>query len=278
MGKFDKDATAEIKEPEQEITPCPPGTFVGGGMSTDGKIIVKDCSCNTVFSFLAKSSRLKIGDTNKPGRIVIKDENNQDSLIFASKTSRFSIRINGRRTLHFDANTSTMTLGNRGYNGILQILDEQGNERILLDGNTGDIRLSGADCAEEFDVLYKKDAPPGTVLVFNDKGNLEPSYKEYDKKVAGVVSGAGEFRPGIVLDTDNNNDNRVPVALSGKTFCNVYASNDAIEVGDMLTTSSIFGHAMKASDHNLAFGSVLGKALSPLKHGKGLIPILVSLQ
>jgi hypothetical protein len=68
------------------------------------------------------------------------------------------------------------------------------------------------------------------------------------------------------------------VALIGKTYCKVDASNGAIEVGDLLTVSSIPGHAMKASDPARAFGAVLGKALRPLGSGRGLIPILVALQ
>jgi hypothetical protein len=35
---------------------------------------------------------------------------------------------------------------------------------------------------------------------------------------------------------------------------------------------------MKASDPARAFGAVIGKALHPLQEGRGLIPILVSLQ
>jgi hypothetical protein len=51
-----------------------------------------------------------------------------------------------------------------------------------------------------------------------------------------------------------------------------------IEVGDLLTTSSCSGHAMKASDPFRAFGAVIGKALRPLASGRGKIPVLVALQ
>ena len=68
------------------------------------------------------------------------------------------------------------------------------------------------------------------------------------------------------------------VALLGKVFCNVDASYGSIEVGDLLTTSDTPGHAMKASDASRAFGTVIGKALRPLRHGKALVPILVALQ
>ena len=46
----------------------------------------------------------------------------------------------------------------------------------------------------------------------------------------------------------------------------------------MLTSSPTQGHAMKAIDHGRAFGAVVGKALRPLDSGRGLIPILITLQ
>jgi hypothetical protein len=65
----------------------------------------------------------------------------------------------------------------------------------------------------------------------------------------------------------------------GKVYCKVDAQSGDISVGDLLTTSSTPGHAMKADDPLKAFGCVIGKALQSLPAGqKGLIPILVALQ
>jgi rRNA processing protein Krr1/Pno1 len=61
-------------------------------------------------------------------------------------------------------------------------------------------------------------------------------------------------------------------------YCKVDARHGSIEVGDLLTTSDTPGHAMKATDSLKAFGSVIGKALRPLKEGQALIPILIALQ
>jgi hypothetical protein len=156
---------------------------------------------------------------------------------------------------------------------------------------TGDIRLLNADCAEDFDVSTNggQTIEPGTVMVLNDVGSLDPSCQAYDKKVAGVISGAGGYKPGIVLDTHHREEEldqeseddlgrRMPVALVGKVYCKVDATLSAIEIGDLLTTSSTEGHAMKATDPIKAFGTVIGKALKPLKEGKGMIPVLVALQ
>src|SRR5260370_20666422 len=57
----------------------------------------------------------------------------------------------------------------------------------------------GSDCAEDFDVAPTAEIEPGTVMVLSDNGALRPSQDPYDKKVAGVISGAGDCRPGLIL-------------------------------------------------------------------------------
>jgi hypothetical protein len=143
---------------------------------------------------------------------------------------------------------------------------------------TGDIHLPNADCAEDFDVSGVAKAEPGTVMVLGNGGGLSESQQAYDKRVAGVISGAGNYKPGIVLDKRQTSGNRQPIALMGKVFCKVDAQFGAIEVGDLLTTSPTPGHAMKTSDPLKAFGAVIGKALRPMAEGQGLIPILIALQ
>lgn len=143
---------------------------------------------------------------------------------------------------------------------------------------TGDVKLINADCAEDFDIADLAKAEPGTVMVIDSEGALQESYRAYDKRVAGVISGAGSYKPALILDKQESSKNRMPIALMGKVYCKVDASYGAIEVGDLLTTSPTLGHAMKADDPMKAFGSVIGKALRPLASGEGLIPILIALQ
>jgi len=143
---------------------------------------------------------------------------------------------------------------------------------------TGDIRLTNADCAEDFNIGTVTSVEPGTVMVLGEEGALFPSQHAYDKCVAGVISGAGDYKPGIVLDKQQSDSVRQPVGLLGKVYCKVDAQYGAIEIGDLLTTSPTPGHAMKADDQVKAFGSVIGKALRPQAEGAGLIPILIALQ
>jgi hypothetical protein len=158
----------------------------------------------------------------------------------------------------------------------------QGN--VEIDGDltvSGDVQLlvPKGDCAEDFEMLGGQDLGPGSVVVIDSAGALKQSDKAYDKRVAGVISGARDLRPGIVLGRQQaHEDNRMPVALVGRVYCKVDARYASVEVGDLLTTSPTPGHAMKAHDHVQAFGAVIGKALDSIESGQGLIPILVALQ
>ena len=142
---------------------------------------------------------------------------------------------------------------------------------------TGDIRLPNADVAEEFAVVDGRAVDPGTVMVLDDDGAVAAGTEPYDPRVVGVAAGAGDYRPGIVLDRREDRG-RTALALVGKTYCRVDAQYGRVRVGDLLTTSGTAGHAMRVADPRRAFGAVLGKALQPLHEGRSLIPILVVLQ
>lgn len=100
-----------------------------------------------------------------------------------------------------------------------------------------------------------------------------------DRRVAGIASGAGGVMPGMVMSQEGSiADGKQPVAPTGRVYCWADASAGAIEPGDLLTTSETPGHAMKVADHARARGAVLGKAMTGLKEGKGLVLVLVTLQ
>jgi hypothetical protein len=142
----------------------------------------------------------------------------------------------------------------------------------------GDVCLPrGADFAESFAVAGEA-IDPGTVVVISDEDTVRASTDPYDPRVAGVVSGAGPLKPGVILSENRRDDGRRPLALAGRTWCKVDAAYGAIAVGDLLTSSATPGHAMKAADPSRAPGAVIGKALRAWHSGTGLIPILVVLQ
>jgi hypothetical protein len=184
------------------------------------------------------------------------------------------VAVTGQITAHDVAVTGEITARDVAVTGHITAHDVE----VTGDIRCHDVVLSGGDCAEDFDIAGLDAVDPGTVMVIDEAGSLRPCQNAYDKKVTGVISGAGDYKPGIILDKRSSTSNRLPLALLGKVYCKVDAEHVPIEIGDLLTTSSTAGHAMKACDPLKAFGSVIGKALRPMEGGKGLIPILVALQ
>jgi hypothetical protein len=173
-----------------------------------------------------------------------------------------------------------MRLGNNGNLGIGSSIRNP-EERLEVEGNLlvrGDVRLAGADCAEDFDVDESQPLEAGMVMVIGEEERLCRCGQAYDQRVAGVLSGAGDCRPGIVLGKRSSPAGRLPLALTGRVYCKVDADYSPIGVADLLTTSPTPGHAMKATDRVRAFGAIIGKALRPFPQGRGLIPILVGRQ
>jgi hypothetical protein len=137
----------------------------------------------------------------------------------------------------------------------------------------------GADLAERFSVSEDK-ADPGTLLIIDaaKPGHLTISTRAYDTKVAGIVSGAGGVNPGLTLHQAGVMEGDTEVAIAGRVYVKATSINGAIEPGDLLTTSDRPGYAMKASDPDRSHGAVIGKAMTALDHGEGLVLVLVNLQ
>ena len=138
----------------------------------------------------------------------------------------------------------------------------------------------GADLSEQFEVTGRE-PEPGMVVSIDPKnpGELVVSRQAYDRAVAGVISGAGGVQPGMLMGQDGSiADGDHPVALTGRVWCHCDATSNAIQPGDLLTTSDVPGHAMKVTDHVRAQGAIIGKAMTSLTDGRGLVLVLVTLQ
>ncbi len=150
--------------------------------------------------------------------------------------------------------------------------------------------LRGADLSEQFVVKSVVDSAedaqaeqvqPGMVVSIDpaSAGRLVVSSRTYDRRVAGIISGAGGLKPAMVVSqTGSVADGNLPVALSGRVYCWADASTGSIEPGDLLTTSGIPGHAMKVTNYRKAQGAIIGKAMTPLAKGRGLVLVLITLQ
>jgi hypothetical protein len=168
---------------------------------------------------------------------------------------------------------SLVMLGGPGVSGHILLCDQDGTVSVALDGQSGDVSLGHADCAEEFDV--EDDVVPGVVVAIGPSGRLTLARDPYDPRVVGIVSGLGRYRPGLVLDARATGRRRLPVAVMGKVMCLVDADHGVVRPGSLLTTSSRPGHAMVVQDQQRAFGCVIGKSLSEVSSGIGVAQVLV---
>ena len=177
--------------------------------------------------------------------------------------------------------------------GQITLYDNTGAPSIEIDGSYGGTgRIStqellitgGSDLSENFNIntLHPEFKPmPGMVVSIDPKntGELMVSSTAYDRRVAGIISGAGGVNPGLLMGQKNSvADGANAVALTGRVYCWADATKDAIEPGDLLTSSNTPGHAMKVKNYAQSQGAILGKSMSVLKEGKGLVLVLVSLQ
>lgn len=153
--------------------------------------------------------------------------------------------------------------------------------QIMNDGTVSVpvLQINGADIAEPFE-LSSKEFAKGSVVSIDAKnpGKVAISNHAYDKGVAGILSGANGIHPGIRLKQEGFNDRGEEVALSGRVYALADASYSSIKPGDLLTTSDTPGHCMKVISRSKAQGAIIGKAMTSLKHGRGMVLVLVTLQ
>jgi hypothetical protein len=155
--------------------------------------------------------------------------------------------------------------------------------RVLTTGEArSDVGFTtpAADFAEMMPAVDGLEA--GDVLVIGPDGRLTLSTEPYQASVAGVYSTRPGFLGGQPVDEELTN--HVPLAVVGIVPVKVSAENGPIRPGDLLTTSTIPGHAMLATpivlDGHTFYpsGVVIGKALEALDEGTGVIQMLVVLQ
>lgn len=145
--------------------------------------------------------------------------------------------------------------------------------RVSRNGNvyaSGAFSSGGADVAER--VLISEEVEPGDVLEIDPEhpGYYRKARGPYSKLVSGVVSSA----PGLVLGAVQT-ERRVLLTLQGTILVKATTENGPIRPGDLLTTSSTTGYAMRCLDLQRCDGSLIGKALGSLDAGTGVVLMLV---
>lgn len=270
-------------------------------------VILANGGGNVGIGIIASDARLHVD-----GDLRLQSPNNNTFLMAVDNNGDFNFVGDGNRDLVRidDANGNTRFLDpDANATVIIRPRDaaaEIGGEIRLMSGaglantieldanwaNTGRGRIrtdeleieGGADISEQFAVSgINVDLQPTEGMLVSiaadQPGELKITTEAYDKKVAGVISGANGIRTGLYLgQKDSEADGEYPVALMGRVYLLADASFGPIEAGDLLTSSSVPGYAMKVSDYEKAKGAIIGKAMSGLEEGQGYVLILVSLQ
>jgi hypothetical protein len=176
---------------------------------------------------------------------------------------------------YFIGNGSQLTGigGTYGNANVVTLLSAFGSNTISTTGNITSGNVSAlnfnsmsADLAEKYtsDQAY----PPGTVLVFGGTSQVTACANSEDHRAAGVVS----TLPAYLMNTELSGVT-VAMALAGQVPCRVVGP---VAKGDVLTTSTVAGHAKTLDFSQFRPGCIVGKALEDCGPGLHTILIFVS--
>nr|BAL55180.1 hypothetical protein HGMM_F23G10C33 [uncultured Acetothermia bacterium]BAL60221.1 hypothetical protein HGMM_OP4C857 [Candidatus Acetothermum autotrophicum] len=164
----------------------------------------------------------------------------------------------------------TITYGNppscTNTGAIFRIERTTGN--VCADGS---FNSGGADVAEY--VRVSEAVEPGDVLELDPTkpGHYRKARGAYSHLVAGVVS----TQPGVILGARGQSEGKVLLALIGRVPVRATTENGPIRPGDLLTSSSKPGYAMRCESAHKCEGAIIGKALEALDVGEGVILMLL---
>jgi hypothetical protein len=206
-----------------------------------------------------------LDDTSKPGWFVKADSRtNTEQFAVWYIPSGTNPRTNEYSVYLVDAAGNSTTRGN-----------------IFAGGNisaNGTIYAKFQDVAEW--VPSRETLSAGMLVVLDRErtNHVVASRQAYDTAIAGVVSP----EPGLVLG--EGGDGRYTIATTGRVRVRVDATRSAIAIGDLLVASDVPGTAQRSTPVDIGGatfhrpGTIVGKALEPLKGGTGDILVLLSLQ
>lgn len=113
----------------------------------------------------------------------------------------------------------------------------------------------------------------GDIIAFTSKGYFK-SETPYDPLIIGVVS----INPAVSLSIQGDiGDKTIPVISSGNVEVKVTSQNGNIEVGDLITASSVPGAGMKATKTGYVIGTALDSYSSNDPNAIGKINITLNL-
>ncbi|XDD52266.1 discoidin domain-containing protein [Leptospira sp. WS92.C1] len=144
---------------------------------------------------------------------------------------------------------------------------------------SGTVRIStgkNADCIARFFPVNSSDViSEGDILVMGEDGRLQKAKSANATHAIGVAVKSAALLFGGEAPTEGTH---WLVAVSGVVTVNADASAYPIQPGNLLVTGLTGGHAVRVSAESLRPGSLFGKALTPLRGGRGQIQMLLCFQ
>jgi hypothetical protein len=145
---------------------------------------------------------------------------------------------------------------------------ERSTGRVFSDGA---YFAGGADVAEY--IAVSEPVEPGDVVELDPHNpkHYRKARAAYSTLLAGVIS----TQPGVVLGARTQSEGRALLALVGRVPVKATTENGPIRLGDLLTSASKPGYAMRCESAAQCEWALLGKAISSLEHGEGVIVMLI---
>ncbi len=244
---------------------------VGIGTSDpDEEFVISTSSVSPAIEIATTSTT----NNQEKGKIIFSSNDNDLAEIRAYRVNstngelRFKTRQAGTLTTHMVINSS----GNVGIGTLNPSMELHVNGSVNITENIfygGNLTGYGTDVAEYVNGIGVE---PGDVVIISEYSDVtvEKTDVAYDTRAAGIVSTA----PGHTLGLGEGN---VKLALAGRVPVKVTTENGSINRGDLLTTSSTPGHAMRCESRSACTGSIIGKAMENFYGDNGVITALVVL-
>lgn len=246
---------------------------VGIGTSAPQTGIKLDVTGNTVFR--TANANINLGSPNsETGMTITGYGTNRADLRFDGSTLKLAATTAG-----IPSPTNGITINTAGSVGI-GVAAPQTKLHIVGTTRSSVLEITGgSDLAEKFE--FSETVKPGMVVAIDPRnaGKLTVARGAYNRQVAGIISGANNLAAGMILPDVKETANAMPVALSGRVWVYTDARKSPVAPGDLMTTADALpGYAMKVTNHKRAQGAIIGKAMTELKSGTGLVLVLVTLQ